>query len=174
MMRAILRPIVLAACVVAAGVARAACVAPGTWVEPRLPDRPLEPAELIHRLAERRVVLLGEAHDSFEHHRWQLQVIAALHGQWPALATQAYLDFLFPIFLQHEKEKPKDQKPTRQHREFLRFVDSQTTWDRAMAQAIAQHLEKRKGAIVVGILGRYHARAFAVPHQLADLGVRDA
>jgi len=266
MMRALLRPAVLAACVVAAGIARAACVAPGTWVEPARPDRPIEPAELIHRLAERRVVLLGEAHDSAEHHRWQLQVISGLHGQWPALAlgfeafprrvqgaldrwvagelseaeflaaadwrnvwgmdpqlylpmfhfarmnrvpmialnvekettravrekgfdavdaakregltrpaapTQAYLDFLFPIFLEHEKEKVKDQKPNQQHPEFLRFVDSQTTWDRAMAQAIAETLAKKKGTVVVGIMGRYHARPYAVPHQLADLGVRE-
>jgi uncharacterized iron-regulated protein len=36
-------------------------------------------------LARRRVVLLGEGHDIPEHHRWQLQTIAALHGQRPDL-----------------------------------------------------------------------------------------
>lgn len=35
------------------------------------------------RLARHSVVLLGETHDSAEHHRWQLQMLAALHAVRP-------------------------------------------------------------------------------------------
>ena len=34
-------------------------------------------------LARRPVVLLGEQHDNAEHHRWQLQMLAALHAHNP-------------------------------------------------------------------------------------------
>jgi uncharacterized iron-regulated protein len=37
------------------------------------------------QLARRRVVLLGEDHDSAEHHRWQLYTISALHALNPDL-----------------------------------------------------------------------------------------
>ena len=35
------------------------------------------------RAAKRSVVLLGEMHDNPEHHRWQLQTLAALHAVRP-------------------------------------------------------------------------------------------
>ncbi len=35
--------------------------------------------ELVRRFDDRPVVLLGEHHDNVEHHRWQLQMITALH-----------------------------------------------------------------------------------------------
>jgi uncharacterized iron-regulated protein len=40
---------------------------------------------LVESLADDRVVLLGESHDSDEHHRWQLQVMTALHARRPML-----------------------------------------------------------------------------------------
>jgi uncharacterized iron-regulated protein len=40
--------------------------------------RTLAAAELFDRLARETVVLLGEAHDRADHHRWQAQVIAGL------------------------------------------------------------------------------------------------
>jgi hypothetical protein len=60
------------------------CVPRGAWGAPG-PDglRPLAVAELFGSLARRSVVLLGERHDSAEHHRWQLHVIAALHASRP-------------------------------------------------------------------------------------------
>ena len=42
--------------------------------------------DAIARLARHSVVLLGEAHDDAEHHRWQLHTIAGLHALRPDLA----------------------------------------------------------------------------------------
>jgi len=252
-----------------------ACVAPGAWMAPgggagpdAAPARRLDERALLASLAKRRVVLLGEAHDNAEHHRWQLQTMAALHAlrpglvlgfesfprrtqpaleRWvagvlseseflaaadwrnvwgidpqlylplfhfarmnrlpmlalnvdkettravrekgfdaleparregvtrPAAPSQAYLDFLYPVFAEHERERLPDKKPDKKSIEFRRFVESQTTWDRAMAQAIAEALAARPGVLVVGVMGRHHvAHGYGVPHQLADLGVRDA
>jgi len=60
------------------------CVPRGTWSAPGPTGlRPLTVRALFGDLAHRSVVLLGERHDSVEHHRWQLQVIAALHVARP-------------------------------------------------------------------------------------------
>lgn len=63
------------------------CGAPGEW---RIPaERQAQPAEqrpLLERLARLPVVLLGEAHDSAEDHRWQLQTLIQLHALQPKLA----------------------------------------------------------------------------------------
>ncbi len=48
--------------------------------------RPVSLQETIAHAAQQRVVLLGESHDSAEHHRWQLHVLAALHARQPAIA----------------------------------------------------------------------------------------
>lgn len=59
-----------------------------------------------------------------------------------------------------------------QQPEFKRFVEAQLTWDRAMAQALADAKRKSADATVVGILGSGHvAGGHGVPHQLRDLGV---
>lgn len=243
------------------------CVPAATWVAPAAPSRPLEPGALLASLAARRVVLLGEAHDNAEHHRWQLQTLSALHAlrpglalgfesfprrvqpaleRWvageysesaflaaadwrnvwaidpqlylplfhfarqnrvpmlalnvekdltravrekgfdsvdparregvtrPAPAPQKYIDFLYPIFAEHERGRPGGGDAGRDSAGFRHFVESQTTWDRAMAQAIGAALAARPGALVVAIAGRHHvAHGHGIPHQLADLGVRD-
>ena len=60
------------------------CVPRGAWRAPGPAGlRPLPAQQLIGDLARRSVVLLGERHDSAEHHRWQLHVIAALHAARP-------------------------------------------------------------------------------------------
>ena len=53
------------------------CVPVGSWLVPG--DG--APADLYGGLARRAVVMLGESHADPEHHRWQLQVIAALYGR---------------------------------------------------------------------------------------------
>jgi uncharacterized iron-regulated protein len=40
---------------------------------------------LLERAIQAGTVLLGESHDSHEHHRWQLQVVTALHSRHPDL-----------------------------------------------------------------------------------------
>ena len=57
------------------------CVPVASWVVPG--GGRLEAAEVIARAARGAVVLLGETHESFEHHRWQLQTLAALHAARP-------------------------------------------------------------------------------------------
>jgi uncharacterized iron-regulated protein len=63
-----------------------ACVPVGAWRLPANggPEATTED-EVIARAIAARSVLLGETHDSFEHHRWQLQVLAALHARHPDL-----------------------------------------------------------------------------------------
>jgi uncharacterized iron-regulated protein len=47
--------------------------------------QPATTAEVVERALAARVALLGESHDSHEHHRWQLQTLAALHARHPDL-----------------------------------------------------------------------------------------
>lgn len=213
------------------------------------------------------VVLLGEQHDQEDHHRWQLQVLAALHAQrpdlvigfemfprraqaaldqwvagqltvkeflarsawaqvwryppdiylplfefarinripmlalnvdqkltraisekgWsgvpladregvgrPAPATPAYLQVLRDVHRLHAKTRSKHGD--RPETPFDNFLDSQLTWDRAMAEAIASRLKPVDGprpSLVVGIMGSGHIRfGHGVPHQLRDLGIQ--
>lgn len=61
---------------------------------------------------------------------------------------------------------------TGEEADFKRFVEAQSTWDRAMAQGMAEHLRKSPQTLVVGILGAGHVRfGHGVAHQLRDLGV---
>lgn len=54
---------------------------------------------------------------------------------------------------------------------FARFVEAQTLWDRAMAEAIANFRQTHPQTLVVGILGAGHLRnGYGVPHQLQALG----
>lgn len=78
--------------VTAAGVAAArppppqSCLSPGQWFTPAGEHTAaIRQPTLLKALTGRRVVLLGEHHDDADHHRWQLQVIAALHAQQPNL-----------------------------------------------------------------------------------------
>ena len=57
-----------------------ACVAVGAWFDPAS-GAPVTAAAVLERAAEGAVVLLGEVHDNPDHHRWQLQTMAALQGR---------------------------------------------------------------------------------------------
>ncbi len=56
------------------------CRAPGAWIGMKTGEA-MTPAAFFGGLMSKPVVLLGEHHDSAEHHRWQLQTLAALHGR---------------------------------------------------------------------------------------------
>ena len=63
------------------------CLSPGSWYA--LADsgpRPVQAHDVLSDLARRDVVLLGEMHDNADHHRWQLQTLAALHLLRPRMA----------------------------------------------------------------------------------------
>ena len=92
----------------------------------------------------------------------------------PAPPSPAYLDDLYKVYKLH----PEATDPQRAHRDgpdFLHFVDSQTTWDRAMAQGLADALHTADGddhPLVVGIMGSGHVRyGRGVAYQLRDLGI---
>lgn len=245
------------------------CLEPASWYSPatgRL-DK-VAGAEVLREAARRDVVLLGEQHDAADHHRWQLQTLAALQllrprmvigfesfprrlqpvldrwiagefsekefldqtdwdkvwtypaglymplfqfarlnripmvalnverslteavarGGWeavpeaqregvsrPAAPPPAYLDTLFETYKQHVREQGREGEPGRDDLDFRNFVAAQTTWDRAMAEALARALHDRERGerpLVVGIIGSGHLDyGHGVPHQLRDLGV---
>jgi hypothetical protein len=243
--------------------AQADCVPVASWVAPgrgALPAR-----EALERAAGASVVLLGETHDSAEHHRWQLQVLGALHAlrpglvlgfeafprrvqpaleRWvagalaeteflaqsdwrnvwrfdaqlylplfhfarmnrvpmvalnveaaltreiaqkgydalplaqlegvgrPAPPSDAYLDWLLPVWGEHERASGRPVKLERDAPGFRRFVESQTLWDRAMAESLAAAARRPGAPLAVGIMGTGHiAHGHGVPHQLKALGV---
>lgn len=92
----------------------------------------------------------------------------------PAPPSPAYLDDLFRVYKLHP-EAADPQKARRDGPDFQHFVESQTTWDRAMAQGLADALHTADGAdhpLVVGIMGSGHVRyGRGVAHQLRDLGI---
>lgn len=77
------------------------CVAPGTWY--RMEDkRVIGNGEVLNYMSRQRAVLLGEHHDNFDHHRWQLQVIAGLY----ALRQDVVIGFeMFPQEVQPVLDK---------------------------------------------------------------------
>lgn len=249
----------------AAAAAAEDCVPVGGW---RVPGgESLPAARLAARAAESAVVLLGENHDNAEHHRWQLQVLTALHARrpdmvialemfprsvqpaldrwvagelsveqfleaarwrevWafdpelylplfhfarmnrlpmvgvnvdralvdkvgerglaevpeaeregvgaPAAPRQDYVDMLRGSWLAHLPEAEREAVGAGEAEgdpRWLRFLDVQLLWDRAMAEGMLSARAAREGALVVGILGSGHvAHGWGVGHQLGALG----
>ena len=94
----------------------------------------------------------------------------------PAQPSAAYRDSLFEAYRQHPRIAGKEPgAANKDEAEFRFFVESQTTWDRAMAEALARRVDAGQGTqrpLVVGIMGVGHVRyGYGVPHQLRDLGV---
>lgn len=93
----------------------------------------------------------------------------------PAPASQAYRDVLFEIYKEHPRVKENSGEVSKTDPAFLHFIDSQTTWDRAMAEALAHRVAGASAAarpMVVGIVGAGHiSNGYGVPHQLRDLGI---
>ena len=88
----------------------------------------------------------------------------------PALASEAYLDFLITVYRQHAQ-----LKGGRTDSGFQYFVEAQQNWEHVMAEALgAQRVTGRPGQRprVVGIIGGGHWRfRFGVPHTLPRLRV---
>jgi uncharacterized iron-regulated protein len=89
---------------------------------------------------------------------------------YPEPAPAAYVKDLYEVYLHHGNA---GQAPSAADPAFLRFVDSQTLWDRAMAEAIRDARRRYPARQVVAIMGRGHTLPGAVPHQLRALGVAD-
>lgn len=247
-----------------------ACLKPAVWtaLDGERP-RPTSAPAVLAEMAKRDVVLLGEQHDQDDDHRWQLQVLAALHAQRPKMVIgfemfprrvqptldrwvageltvkafleevewgkvwnlpadlylplfqfarinripmlalnidqklsktisekgwdavpaderdgvgraapppDAYREFLFDVYRQHASRRGEDAgKLDMADSAFRYFVESQTTWDRAMAEGLAASTATAaEKPLAVGIMGSGHIRfGHGVPHQLADLGIRN-
>jgi len=241
------------------------CAPSASWSVPG--GGKLAESAVIAQAAKQSVVLLGEMHDNPDHHRWQLQTLAALHAvrpgmvigfemfprrvqkaldQWiagelseaqflaasdwshvwstdfnlylplfhfarmnripmvalnidtrlrravsakgfsgvpeeeregvsaPALPSSSYLDYLLPIYGEHERSGKKKGVLSRDDPDFRRFVESQQLWDRAMAQGIQTAVNRPDHPLVVGIMGSGHIKhGYGVPHQLKDLRIPD-
>lgn len=77
----------------------ATCGQPGQWLDAAETPKSIAADALLTRLAGQQVVLLGEAHDSAEDHRWQLQTLAQLQVRQPriALALEMFPRRLQPV-----------------------------------------------------------------------------
>jgi uncharacterized iron-regulated protein len=260
-----------------------ACLEPGRWttIDVKGAQPGADIAALIRTMAQRDVVLLGEQHDQADHHRWQVQMLAALHAQRPGMLigfemfprraqpvldrwvagelsereflkqvewdriwsmpaelylplfhfarlnrvpmvalnidqklsravakggwgavpeaeregvgravapSPAYVDFLFEIHREHAHMRdPKAKDVSREDAAFRNFVDSQLTWDRAMAEALVSaagsgtatsgktnYADDGRAPLVVGIMGSGHVRfGHGVAHQLKALAVAE-
>jgi len=93
----------------------------------------------------------------------------------PAAPAKAYRDFLFDAYREHATIGAKGATPpTAASPAFGHFVEAQTTWDRAMAEALARRVAATDAdrPLVVGIMGSGHIRhGYGVPHQLRALSV---
>jgi uncharacterized iron-regulated protein len=100
----------------------------------------------------------------------------------PAAPEQAYLDELIEIYREHQAMRGHYMADAAEDLGdpaeigiddpgFLRFMDAQLTWDRAMAEALAGFGDK---SLVIGVIGSGHLEGgHGVPYQLAALGVAD-
>ena len=59
---------------------------PATWISPAT-GAPIAHNDLLATMAKKQVVLLGETHDRFDIHRWQLHVCAGLLAHRPNMAV---------------------------------------------------------------------------------------
>ncbi|OWW18859.1 hypothetical protein AYR66_04355 [Noviherbaspirillum denitrificans] len=93
-----------------------------------------------------------------------------------AAPVEAYRDYLFDVYRMHASghgaKEDKGTKAAKTDPAFGRFVESQTTWDRAMAEALAKQVKSAGKPLAVGIVGSGHLRfGHGIPHQLRDLGI---
>lgn len=89
----------------------------------------------------------------------------------PEPPPAAYVRYLLEVFGDHD---PQKRGAGLDDPAFRRFVESQTLWDRAMAEAIRDAQRRRPGRQTIAIVGRGHALSGAMPHQLRALGIADA
>lgn len=94
----------------------------------------------------------------------------------PAPPLPDYLTYLREIYAMHEKTSGSHAAKSNPspERALQGFIDSQLTWDRAMAEGLNRALNpgKQNPPLVVGIMGSGHIRyGHGVPHQLNSLGI---
>jgi len=108
------------------------CVPVAKWVIPG-EHGTFSTHDVLQRLADKRVILLGEHHDNQEHHRWELQTLAALYGQHPNMVIGFEM---FPRRVQPALDRWVRGELS--EKEFLKQTDWNTVWsyDAAMYMPI--------------------------------------
>ena len=94
----------------------------------------------------------------------------------PAPASKDYLRFLAASFLGHNPPAASGNESSSQQdgEKFLRFVQGQLLWDRAMADGLAKVARVTNAPLVIGIMGSGHiVNRYGVPDQLKQLKVAD-
>jgi len=94
----------------------------------------------------------------------------------PAPASKDYLRFLAASFLRHNPAAPSGIEATSppEGEKFLRFVQGQLLWDRAMADGLATVARLANPPLVIGMMGSGHiVNRYGVPEQLRQLQVAD-
>ena len=242
------------------------CLQIGQWKIPSNGSR-ISGKALLDNLSKRPVIMLGETHDSEEHHMWQLHVLSALYGQnqnmvigfesfhrsqqpilnrwtrgelsknkfleltrwnevwgydpelymplfqfarmhrvpmialnierslirkisrygWESIPedqrggistpfppSKDYIHFLSNTFALHSNIEAKDSTQRKvDNKKLSRFIEAQTVWDRAMAEAIAKASSADDSPLVVAIVGSGHIKyGYGIPHQLANMGIK--
>lgn len=97
------------------------CMTAGSWVRPG--NGGIAAADVIAHAARKQVVLLGEMHDNMDHHRWQLQMLAALHAVRPDMVIGFEM---FPRRVQQALDLWVEGRLT--DAEFLLAADWNTVW----------------------------------------------
>jgi hypothetical protein len=91
----------------------------------------------------------------------------------PKPPSIGYKKSLTNTFSMHTNISKRDTSPNKENKKKLKgFIEAQTFWDRAMAQAIAQARASQGNPLVVAVVGSGHVEyGFGIPHQLADMGI---
>ncbi len=93
----------------------------------------------------------------------------------PAPPSQAYRASLRKVFSQHGDDREDTPLSEAGEKMLAGFIEGQTVWDRAMAEAVADARTAGGEPLVVAIVGRGHLEyGYGISHQLADLGIENA
>jgi uncharacterized iron-regulated protein len=98
------------------------CVPVAKWVIPA-EHGTFTMRDVLQRLADKRIILLGEHHDNPEHHRWQLQTLAALYAEHPNMVIGFEM---FPRRVQPALDRWVRGELS--EKEFLKQTDWNTVW----------------------------------------------
>lgn len=106
------------------------CVPVARWVIPG-EHGTYSTHDVMQRLSDKRIILLGEHHDNPEHHRWELQTLAALYGRHPNMVIGFEM---FPRRVQPALDRWVRGELT--EKEFLK----QTEWNKVWSYDAAMYM----------------------------------
>jgi uncharacterized iron-regulated protein len=91
----------------------------------------------------------------------------------PKPPSEGYTRSLTNTFAMHSNIYKKDATPNKEdHKKLTNFIEAQTFWDRAMAEAIARARTSGGNPLVIAIVGSGHVEyGYGISHQLTNLGI---